>query len=127
LRGVPIRVSLDNTDGKDTVQALMRPEDVVVTDNALVTFTTGSTGMPKLLLRKHNFVLNQSKALSIAFKEVMPSKEERDSTFLTNLNVFGLHFLVVSVYWASVCVCTCMLCMCVCVCVCVHVLSSIAK
>ena len=91
---------------------LMRPDDIVVTDNALVTFTTGSTGMPKLLLRKHDFVLNQSKALSIAFKEVMPNKEERDSTFLTNLNVFGLHFLVV-----SMCVCVCA-CMCVCTCVC---------
>ena len=65
-------------------------------DNALVTFTTGSTGMPKILLRKHEFVMCQSKSLSIAVKSVMGGKEEKDSTILTNLNVFGLHFLLVS-------------------------------
>jgi len=73
----------------------MEPSDVVEVDIALITFTTGSTGMPKLLLRKHEFIINQSKALSIAFKSIITFKEE-DCTFLTNLNVFGLHFLRVS-------------------------------
>ena len=96
LRGVSIRVSLDDTDGRATDQPLLRPEDVTVADSALVTFTTGSTGMPKILLRKHEFVMCQSKSLSIAVKSVMGGKEEKDSTILTNLNVFGLHFLLVS-------------------------------
>lgn len=74
---------------------LMEPSDVVEVENALITFTTGSTGMPKLLLRKHEFIMNQSKALSITFNSIIASKEE-DCTFMTNLNVFGLHFLMVS-------------------------------
>ena len=74
---------------------LMELSDVAEVDIALITFTTGSTGMPKMLLRKHQFIINQSKALSITFKSIVPYKEE-DSTFMTNLNVFGLHFLRVS-------------------------------
>lgn len=73
----------------------MKPDDVVEVDTALITFTTGSTGMPKLLLRKHQFIINQSKAISMTFSTIISSKEE-DCTFLTNLNVFGLHFLRVS-------------------------------
>ena len=75
--------------------ALMVPSDLVEVENALITFTTGSTGMPKLMLRKHQFIINQSKALSITFKSIISCKEA-DCTFMTNLNVFGLHFLMVS-------------------------------
>ena len=78
------------------VEGLMQPSDVAEVDTALITFTTGSTGMPKLLLRKHQFIINQSKALSIAFSSIISSSKEEDCMFMTNLNVFGLHFLMVS-------------------------------
>ena len=74
----------------------MEPDDVAEVDTALITFTTGSTGMPKMLLRRHHFVINQSKALSIAFSSIISSYKEADCTFMTNLNVFGLHFLLVT-------------------------------
>ena len=65
-------------------------------EHALVTFTTGSTGMPKLLLRKHSFLTNQSQALSMSFDMVIKKElemEEEDAVFCTNLSVFPLHFL----------------------------------
>ena len=34
-------------------QELVEPSEAEVVDHALVTFTTGSTGMPKLMMRKH--------------------------------------------------------------------------
>ena len=76
---------------------LLTPDQVVPSEEVLVTFTTGSTGMPKLLARDHSFVLNQSKALSTFYKDndelVL---DETTSVFATNLPVFPLHFLRVS-------------------------------
>ena len=34
---------------------LVEAEDCVPVEHALVTFTTGSTGFPKLMLRKHGY------------------------------------------------------------------------
>ena len=34
---------------------LVEPEDCVPVEHCLVTFTTGSTGMPKLMLRRHRY------------------------------------------------------------------------
>ena len=41
--------------GSGNTVRLVEPEDCVPVQHALVTFTTGSTGMPKLMLRKHRY------------------------------------------------------------------------
>ena len=72
--------------------------EVEPVEHALVTFTTGSTGMPKLLLRKHSFLLNQSQALSMAYELVIKKEldlEEEEAVYCTNLPVFPLHFMKV--------------------------------
>ena len=77
---------------------LLAPELVVPVEEALVTFTTGSTGMPKLIARKHSFVLNQSRALSTFYKQSDEIQlDEETSVFATNLPVFPLHHLKVVV------------------------------
>ena len=56
-------------------------------------------GMPKLLLRQHEFILRQSKCLSASFEKSVKNiyqAEERDTSIATNLAVFPLHYLKVS-------------------------------
>ena len=56
-------------------------------------------GMPKLLLRKHEFLLFQSKCISKMYDKYMKDiikLDENESGGLTNLAVFPLHFLKVS-------------------------------
>ena len=93
LRAVPTVIDIDNTL---PTSKLVAPDEVVPVKEVLVTFTTGSTGMPKLIARDHAFLLKQSKALSTFFKD---SDElelvEINSVFATNLPVFPLHFLKV--------------------------------
>lgn len=51
--------------------------------------------MPKLLLRKHDFILNQSKALSVMYDNIVKKElhmEERDAVFAYNLAMFPLHY-----------------------------------
>ena len=60
FRQIPIYLEIRSIPN----QPLMKPEDAMPVEHALVTFTTGSTGMPKLLMRKHEFLLKQSKAIS---------------------------------------------------------------
>lgn len=77
---------------------LFDPAEVEVVDHALVTFTTGSTGMPKLLLRKHGFLLNQTQSMSMSYDMVVKREldmEEEECVYSTNLPVFPLHFLKV--------------------------------
>ncbi len=72
--------------------------EVEAVEHALVTFTTGSTGMPKLLLRKHSFLSNQSHALSMSYDLVVKKElelEEEEAVYCTNLPVFPLHFMKV--------------------------------
>ena len=77
---------------------LYDPMEVEAVDHALVTFTTGSTGMPKLLLRKHIFLMNQTHSLTMSFDLVVKKEldmEEEDAVFCTNLAVFPLHHIKV--------------------------------
>ena len=85
-------------DIDDTLPAskLVAPDEVIPVKEVLVTFTTGSTGMPKLIARDHSFLLQQSKALSTFFKDSDELQlDEVESVFATNLPVFPLHFLKV--------------------------------
>ena len=78
--------------GADTYLSPLEAESV---DHALVTFTTGSTGLPKLLLRKHEFLLNQSKALNIAKLQINEAWKLEDVIAFTNLATFLLDSLKV--------------------------------
>ena len=69
LRGISIQIEVDSLAatksassggqgdkvllGSGRVVELVEPQDCVPVENALVTFTTGSTGLPKLMLRQH--------------------------------------------------------------------------
>ena len=53
LSSIPIHLEVRDLTLPSTSKELFEPFEVVPVDHALVTFTTGSTGMPKLLLRKH--------------------------------------------------------------------------
>ena len=93
LRQIPILMEVGDLPSHE----LLAPELVVPAEEALITFTTGSTGMPKLLARKHSFILNQSHALSTFYKQSDEIKlEEGTSVFATNLPVFPLHHLKVA-------------------------------
>ena len=55
--------------------------------------------MPKLLLRKHEFLLSQSKCISKMYDKYMKEitkLDEEECGALTNLAVFPLHFLEVN-------------------------------
>ncbi|XP_064406005.1 olefin beta-lactone synthetase-like [Halichondria panicea] len=93
---IPTHLEVGDLTLPTTSHELFDPSEVIPVDHALVTFTTGSTGMPKLLLRKHSFVLKQFQAISISYETVIKSEiglEEKDAVFITNLPVFPLHFL----------------------------------
>ncbi len=98
IRSTPLHLELADLELPSVSQELFEPAEVEPVDHALVTFTTGSTGMPKLLLRKHSFLINQSRALSILYDETVRKEynmEEEDAVFCTNLAVFPLHFIKV--------------------------------
>jgi len=86
-------------DLPNTSKELFSAEEVEPAENALATFTTGSTGMPKLLLRRHSFLLNQSRSLSMSYELMCKEEaemEEQDIAICSNLPVFPLHYLKVS-------------------------------
>lgn len=62
LRRIPVRIGIDALDRGETVQetCTARMSD----DPALVTFTSGSTGQPKAVVRSHGFLLSQHRALA---------------------------------------------------------------
>lgn len=77
---------------------LLEPSSVVPTPYALITFTTGTTGVPKLVVREHRFLLCQTKSLSLFYEIAVKREvklEESDAVVCTNLAVFPLHFLTV--------------------------------
>lgn len=85
LRGTKINCisGLENFKGK------LEPEiqKASKTDTALITFTTGSTGLPKAAKRTHDFLLQQHYVLK---KHLKTSPEDID---LTSLPIFVLHNL----------------------------------
>jgi acyl-CoA synthetase (AMP-forming)/AMP-acid ligase II len=84
--------------GSGRVVELVEPQDCVPVENALVTFTTGSTGLPKLMLRRHNFIRNQGRSMSHGYEKVMKERvgiPERDGVYCTNLPLFALHFITI--------------------------------
>ena len=101
IRSTPLHLELSDLELPSVSQELFDPIEVEPVDHALVTFTTGSTGMPKLLLRRHSFILNQSHSLSMAYKQVTRKEsdiEEEDSVTCTNLPIFPLHYIKVFIY-----------------------------
>jgi len=105
LAATPLHLELGDLALPNTSRELFSPSEVEAVDHALVTFTTGSTGMPKLLLRKHNFLLNQSNSLSRSYELVIKSTlglEEEDAVYCTNLPVFPLHFMKVGPFASDV-------------------------
>src|SRR5690606_12873404 len=58
IRRIPIKVGLSFSTGKAAAMRHTAPMDT-----ALITFTTGSTGVPKAALRTHGFLYEQFKAL----------------------------------------------------------------
>lgn len=56
LRSIPIHVEISDLSLPSSAKELLDPFEVEVVEHALVTFTTGSTGMPKLMLRQHRLV-----------------------------------------------------------------------
>lgn len=99
LCSTPFHLELGDLNLPPTNQEeLFHPVEVEPVDHALVTFTTGSTGLPKLLLRKHAFLLNQTQSLSTAYDMVIRKElgmDEEAAVYCTNLPVFPLHFLKV--------------------------------
>ncbi len=99
LQKVQGHLEVGNLDLSDTSRELFAPEEVEAVEKALATFTTGSTGMPKLLIRRHSFIMNQSKSLTMTFELTAKKeldKDEEDLIVCTNLPVFPLHYLKVS-------------------------------
>ena len=74
LRRIPIKLSLNTRLKED-----LRPLNVEANHSALITFTTGSTGIPKAADRSHGFLAAQFKAL---IKEVDPQTEDVDMPVL---------------------------------------------
>ena len=75
---------------------------VTTAERALATFTTGSTGFPKMMYRTHAFLMRQSKALSHSYMKICGTKyevssmgcaEEAAEVGFTNMPIVGLHFL----------------------------------
>ena len=93
LKKIPIQLEVDC--GAVSYGNLLTPDEVEAVDHSLVTFTTGSTGMPKLLMRKHDFILNQCKAIDIGKRELDPRWNPANDVSLTNLPVFLLETLKV--------------------------------
>ena len=61
-------------------------------------------GMPKLLMRKHEFLLKQTKAMSLMYDRFIKKEidtEERDAIFAYNLTMFPLHYCKVECHKSS--------------------------
>ena len=56
LRSIPIHIEVSDLTLPTSAKELLDSFEVETVENALVTFTTGSTGMPKLMLRRHRCV-----------------------------------------------------------------------
>ncbi len=82
IRKIPIRLSINNTE-KSTVSR----GDTLPEDTALITFTTGSTGIPKAAKRTHSFLMEQYNAL---LKEIEPTSDETDMTVLPIILLLNL-------------------------------------
>jgi olefin beta-lactone synthetase len=75
LRRIPIKLGLKYT----TPKTKYRVEPTFSDDTALITFTTGSTGVPKAAKRTHGFLLEQFKALT---EKIKPCPEDIDMPVL---------------------------------------------
>ena len=89
IRKIPIKIistSLIPNSSPDINELIIKtPEPVSKEDEAIVTFTTGSTGAPKAAKRTHGFLLNQRSALI----EHMPLGQ--DDINLATLPIFVLN------------------------------------
>ena len=74
IRAIPIKLSM-----KGSSRAKALPADCASTDSALITFTTGSTGIPKAADRSHGFLREQFAAL---LETIDPFAGEIDMTVL---------------------------------------------
>ncbi len=74
LREIPIKISLKGRDS-----APIKIAQVEAEHSALITFTTGSTGIPKAADRSHGFLAQQFEAL---IKEIDPKPEDVDMPVL---------------------------------------------
>lgn len=68
LRKIPVRISAKKCTQKQ--QIILPPTAVSGSDTALVTFTTGSTGIPKAANRTHDFLYAQLAALQPLLQDV---------------------------------------------------------
>ncbi len=73
LRKIPIKLGVGYK--KVTANGNLRPKETVETDTALITFTTGTTGVPKAAKRTHGFLNEQFKAL---LEKIDPQPEDID-------------------------------------------------
>ncbi|MBL56492.1 MAG: AMP-dependent synthetase [Flavobacteriales bacterium] len=95
LRKIPVKIGTHLMTEQDVLKS---PEHMnLKNDTALITFTTGSTGIPKAANRTHGFLREQFKALS---KEIDPKSSDIDMpllpiVLLCNLAV-GATSLIVS-------------------------------
>lgn len=75
LRKIPIKLSSNFKQAKQSYQI----EKTILEDTALITFTTGSSGIPKAAKRTHGFLNEQFKAL---IDKIQPKENEVDLTIL---------------------------------------------
>eukprot|EP00118_Oscarella_pearsei_P001820 m.8583 g.8583 ORF g.8583 m.8583 type:complete len:564 (+) comp20720_c0_seq1:88-1779(+) len=103
VRQIPIKIEV--SPERSPVDSSVPLPDVISKESGrcLATFTTGSTGMPKMLFRDTSYLLRQSKAISQGFGKVkgLPFNEEgeyeceKDEVGFSNLTMFPLHFMKV--------------------------------
>jgi acyl-CoA synthetase (AMP-forming)/AMP-acid ligase II len=74
IRAIPIKLSM-----KGSLRAKALTADCADSDSALITFTTGSTGIPKAADRSHGFLRQQFAAL---LETIVPSADDIDMTVL---------------------------------------------
>ncbi|XP_062507528.1 olefin beta-lactone synthetase-like isoform X2 [Corticium candelabrum] len=98
IRAIPLDVLITDAPPIDP----KTPVQVTTSERALATFTTGSTGLPKIMYRTHNFLLHQSRAVSHTYMKihginpagfVMGSPQEGTETGFTNMPILFLHQL----------------------------------
>ena len=102
VRHIPIKIEI--SADRTPVDASSLPDvDVARATRCLATFTTGSTGMPKILYRDHSYLQLQTCAISqsyaklkgLPFREDAKYSEEKDEVGFTNLTMVPLHFMKV--------------------------------